>query len=443
VCVSHTTSRKGPRNHLIRATPVSTLVASRVNRDSIAQAEVGGPLASLRTSLRREAFRRFGVPPALAETLFLLPFLGAAAVLLTRAHKPLFRFVTDEDSVLEWPQFVGFAAASIFAFACAGRLRNAGRPVLALAFLAFGLGCFFVAGEEIAWGQRVFGYGTPPRLEEINEQEEVTVHNIDTVQHLTNVTYLIAGLYGSIFAWIVRWRSRDRASELVDLLLPPLFLTAAFFVMFSYKLLRFSFFPESGFTVTRIGEWPELCLAFGFSAFAWLQWVRLKAPANAGIAPNPGAAAGSTSGPGTLRLQLSVELLVGVCHRPPVVLILDVSACGAPETLPVRIVVEDAQEAVCELPGAPADQQLPPRRDSQALERERRHDAARATCHRLEELVLDPCSTDHRTDIGAAACEPRAEVPDLTGNLDAFELGQGAHARRRRSPYDRKARVGP
>jgi len=266
---------------LIRATGASTLPREPVNRvSSVAQTEVRGPLGSFRMRLRQDASEHWGVPPRLAEALFVLPFIGAVLVVLARVHKPLFRFITNEDSVLEWPQFVGFAAASILAFACTWRLQQAGRPLLALAYLAFGLGCFFVAGEEIAWGQRILGYGTPERLEEINEQKEVTVHNIDSVQQLTNVVYLIAGLYGSIGAWIVRWRWRHRPSELVDFLMPPLFLTAAFFVMFGYKLLRFAFFPESSFTVTRIGEWPELCLAFGFSAFAGLQWRRLRGPVN-------------------------------------------------------------------------------------------------------------------------------------------------------------------
>lgn len=244
----------------------------------VAETEVRGRLGSFRRALRQEASDLWGVGPALAEALFLLPFGGAVAIVLARDHKPLFRFLTSEDSVFEWPQFVGFAAASILAFACAWKLRKAGRPLLALAYFAFGLGCFFVAGEEIAWGQRILGFGTPEPLEEINEQEEVTVHNIDAVQQLTNLAYLVAGLYGSIVTWVVRWRRRNRPSELVDLLLPPLFLTGAFFVMFAYKFLRLALFPDPGFTVTRIGEWPELCLAFGFFAFAGLQWLRLRGP---------------------------------------------------------------------------------------------------------------------------------------------------------------------
>jgi hypothetical protein len=233
-----------------------------------------GRAGSFRLRLREEAIR-WRVAPGVGEILFLLPLAGVVAIILIRADSGLYRFVTNEDSVLEWPQFAGFAAASVLACLCAWRLHRAREPVLALAYLVFGVGCFFIAGEEISWGQRILGYGTPERLEEINEQKEATVHNIDLVQHFTNVTYLLAGLYGSIGVWIVRGRGLWRESKLIDFLLPPLFLTTAFFVMFGYKALRFTFFRQSGFTVTRAGEWAEFCLALGFSIFAFLQWRRL------------------------------------------------------------------------------------------------------------------------------------------------------------------------
>jgi hypothetical protein len=239
--------------------------------ESVAHTGIRGRAGSLRARLRLEA-ARWGIAFGLAEALFLLPLVGAAAIIFLRADSDLYRFVTDEDSVLEWPQFIGFAAASAFSCLCAWRFRQAERPILALAYLAFGVGCFFIAGEEIAWGQRILGFGTPEELEEINEQKEVTVHNIDLVQHFTNITYLLAGFYGSIVTWVVRGRGLWRRADLVDRLLPPIFLTTAFFVMFGYKAIRFAFFPESGFTVTRAGEWAEFSLALGFSVFAFLQW---------------------------------------------------------------------------------------------------------------------------------------------------------------------------
>jgi uncharacterized membrane protein len=214
--------------------------------------------------------------PGVGPIFFLVPLLGSVGIVLARADKGLYRYLTNEDSVLEWPQFFGFAVAAVFACLCAWLLFRTGRRVVAVAYLAFAVGCFFIAGEEIAWGQRILGFGTPERLEEINEQKEVTVHNIDVVQQFTNATYLLAGLYGSIVTWIIRGKGMWRTSNLVDLLLPPIFLTTGFFVMFGYKALRLAVFREAGFTVTRAGEWAEFCLAVALSVFAFLQWRRLR-----------------------------------------------------------------------------------------------------------------------------------------------------------------------
>lgn len=42
------------------------------------------------------------------------------------------------------------------------------------------LGCFYFGGEELSWGQHLFGWGTPEYLEEINDQEETNIHNISS-----------------------------------------------------------------------------------------------------------------------------------------------------------------------------------------------------------------------------------------------------------------------
>ncbi len=47
------------------------------------------------------------------------------------------------------------------------------------AYLALALLFLFGAGEEISWGQRIFGFATPESLAEINKQDEITIHNIE------------------------------------------------------------------------------------------------------------------------------------------------------------------------------------------------------------------------------------------------------------------------
>lgn len=235
-------------------------------------------VSSLRTQLEHDAAHEWEVAPRIALAVFFAPFVGAAAVILARADKSSFRVLTREDSLLEWPQFVGFVVAGVLAVLVGRRLLGQKRRLPAIMFFLFALGCFAIAGEEIAWGQRFLDYDTPESIEEINEQRETTVHNIGSVQDAANIAFTLVGLYGSVGAWFLRLRRpRWALRPDVDLLIPPLFLTSCFFVVFGYKTLRYIFFPESGYTVTKLGEWPELCLAFAFAAYSFLTLRRLRA----------------------------------------------------------------------------------------------------------------------------------------------------------------------
>ena len=47
-----------------------------------------------------------------------------------------------------------------------------------LVYLGLAVLFFFGAGEEISWGQRIFGYQTPEQISEVNRQEEFNLHNL-------------------------------------------------------------------------------------------------------------------------------------------------------------------------------------------------------------------------------------------------------------------------
>lgn len=104
-----------------------------------------------------------------------LLFLGAAAV------DSLIR----EDGVIESVGTVGFLVAAIGFLLSWRRLRQRGESLTwfkQLAFVGLGLLLVFVAGEEISWGQRIFGFGTPEGLREINTQDEFNFHNLEVIQ---------------------------------------------------------------------------------------------------------------------------------------------------------------------------------------------------------------------------------------------------------------------
>lgn len=42
------------------------------------------------------------------------------------------------------------------------------------------LGCVYFAGEELSWGQHLFGWATPDYIEAVNDQEETNLHNMSS-----------------------------------------------------------------------------------------------------------------------------------------------------------------------------------------------------------------------------------------------------------------------
>lgn len=199
----------------------------------------------------------------LAWLLLIAPLLVMAGMMaLGVVSTSLFHLFLDEDRVVEQLQFVLIFAAAVVFFAAAIRARRAGRQWLPVLYLIVALGSFVTAGEEISWGQRIFGLQTPDVLEPINQQGESNIHNVPIVQRLFNIAELSAGLYGFLIPIV--WLStsaRSRLSGRLDpLLVPPFYLGVLFFLPFAYRLARLIFLRAAGERITELGEVPELAL---------------------------------------------------------------------------------------------------------------------------------------------------------------------------------------
>lgn len=121
-----------------------------------------------------------------ADRLAAKTVMGAAlaATLLFVFDPAAFHAQAQEDHPLEWiSALLLFAGAGLFA---ADFLRNLAsstrRSAGAAMALAGGLALVIlvVGMEEISWGQRVFGFGTPDALAEVNWQAEFNFHNVQT-----------------------------------------------------------------------------------------------------------------------------------------------------------------------------------------------------------------------------------------------------------------------
>jgi hypothetical protein len=99
---------------------------------------------------------------AIGANLLLLGLLGAFAGLETY-HPGVYYRSVQEDEALEWASFWGFFIAG-GVFAVAARSQRGGTEALPWFLAGLALFCFFVAMEEISWGQRIFGHRPIDRI---------------------------------------------------------------------------------------------------------------------------------------------------------------------------------------------------------------------------------------------------------------------------------------
>jgi hypothetical protein len=89
------------------------------------------------------------------------------------------------------------------------------------------------------------------------------VHDVEDVEVDFALALVAASLYGLVSPLITR-RTR--------LVVPPLFLAAAFLVTFAYVTARLLFFPHQPYELAKFSEWPEFCFASALAVFAGLSW---------------------------------------------------------------------------------------------------------------------------------------------------------------------------
>lgn len=164
--------------------------------------------------------------------------------MLTAAHLAPDRYwaAVQEDRVIEWWTALLFLAAAVVAMPRALRDRR-WMDVLVALF------CFFVAGEEVSWGQRLLGYTPPGAFLEHNTQQEFTLHNFRDV--LGQPKWILAAvlvMYGVLLPGMARVGAGRRLLERVRLTAPPLALAP----WFAAAVALLVWYP-----VEYTGEWVE------------------------------------------------------------------------------------------------------------------------------------------------------------------------------------------
>lgn len=219
---------------------------------------------------------------AIATALFPLLFVAGMAVGKIATPR-LYRYVTAEDSAVEYATFLIYIIASFLAIRLVIDLRKKYSKLYLISYSILAAGLFVIGMEEISWGQRIFNIETPSSLKTHNYKGELNIHNIKSFP-LHNA-YIGVGLYGAFARLLIPRSIKNRRRMLVDLFTPPYFLCLYFFIpavlYIHYQYLYYGFLAPLGLSWTefygelytesfitgRDQEPIELLLALGFLLF--------------------------------------------------------------------------------------------------------------------------------------------------------------------------------
>ena len=184
--------------------------------------------------------------------LFIFPFLLAIGF-FTLFNKKLLVYerIGLEDGLLEWTQFVLFLLSSILAVLLAFKFKR--NRILLLIYVIIALGMFFVASEEISWGERVIDiedvWIIPDSFMERNVQGERNFHNIDIFNSKVGLMYTLIGVWGvfsDLFLKLLNRLKKIKRSvfKILKHITNPWYLSMYFFPLFINLIITNEFRPQ-------------------------------------------------------------------------------------------------------------------------------------------------------------------------------------------------------
>lgn len=138
------------------------------------------------------------------KVILVYPFIMFGVVLLIRLFPfDYFFHISKEDTFFEILQVIILVSGGLITSWLAWRLKLKSKIKPAILVAISSLALFFVAGEEISWGQRIFNIEPTEEIQAINYQSEYTLHNLNFVQHKVFDMYLIICILAILTPWII------------------------------------------------------------------------------------------------------------------------------------------------------------------------------------------------------------------------------------------------
>jgi hypothetical protein len=210
-----------------------------------------------------------GISPNKLLLLWRLPlFMIALGLALGVMGKEYYKWYTGEDGFVEILQVIFYCVALYIVLKILVRLHRSENSLAKLFFVCFAARLIFMTGEELSWGQRIFGWALGDFFVQHNKQKETNLHNMFGLGELFKWVQLMGGAWGGILPFF--HRKYENLPTGYKLFIPDFTLVPFFLPLFLWRIYR-NFFPDPRgyeFFVAEFNEVFELIFALGIMLFA-------------------------------------------------------------------------------------------------------------------------------------------------------------------------------
>jgi hypothetical protein len=176
--------------------------------------------------------------------IFIVAIVIAAGFILFYSDVSKFEDFVKEDGIAEWLTVAGLLMGSFVCFARFVRLFRIKNRWFLVVTMGLGLFLFFAAGEEISWGQRIFGIATPEYFQQHNAQQETNLHNLVVNGVKINklvFSLILVGLLGAFLIIVpLLYQKNTAAKKFLNasgVPIPQLYQVLAFIIVFALTSL--------------------------------------------------------------------------------------------------------------------------------------------------------------------------------------------------------------
>jgi hypothetical protein len=208
-----------------------------------------------------------------AISIVIFPLLLAYFLLIIQIDSKYYRFINNEDNLVEWLTFACLLISGLLSLIMAYQTYKYGDRYLWF-FLLFGVACIILGFEEISWGQRILQVESPNFFLENSDQQEINIHNVVNQWfdvRTKHVAAFVLFIYGVCLPILAIHPKMKTFFEKFRIVISPLFLAGGFALGAFMTLNIFSGQEE---------EVAELFLSLSLLLFIILETLKLSALSN-------------------------------------------------------------------------------------------------------------------------------------------------------------------